>query len=442
MALIDRDGIMEEISIRVVRGTKDKTLASFMDRDAFSDRAESVARKVLADIRKHGDPAVLKWSRRFDGIAMAKLNMLVKPAELHDARASVRKSFRRAVNESISRIERFAAASARKNWWMRTPGGGKLGEQYVPLERVGVYVPGGAAPLASTALMTAVIARAAGVREIVACTPAGRDGKINPYLLYALQSAGASEIYRVGGIQAIGMMAYGTRTVKKVQKIVGPGGTFVTAAKRQVYGYVGLDLVAGPSEIAVLADETADAGHVAADLLSQLEHGTGWEKALLVTTSRKLAEAVRLQLAIQSATLSRSRIIRRTMKSGMLIAVVGNLDEAVDVCNRFAPEHMEVLTSNPRRLLVKINCAGAVFLGRWTPESAGDFVAGPSHVLPTGGAARMFSGLTTDDFRRRSSIIEFTRRDLEKTLNVIEEFGRVEGLDAHVRSAKIRFEKK
>ena len=433
---------MKSCKVRIVYGIKDKDLVSFMNRGAFSNKAESVARDVLADVKKNGDSAILYWARKFDGCVLPNYSLRVKHFEMLNACRNVEKAFKRAVGESISRITRFALASAKKSWSMSTPCGGKLGEQFVALDRVGVYVPGGAAPLASTALMTAVIAKVAGVKEIVACTPADRNGKVNPYLLYALQSAGASEVYKVGGIQAIGLMAYGTKTIRKVQKIVGPGGTFVTAAKRQVYGEVALDLVAGPSEIAVLADGTADARHVAADLLSQIEHGTGWEKALLITTSRKLAEDVRVELVFQSGLLSRSTAIRKTIKRGMLLAVVRNLKEGLDVCNSFAPEHLEILTANPRILLGKVRCAGAVFVGQWTPESAGDFVAGPSHVLPTGGAARMFSGLTTDDFRRRSSFIEFSRKDLEETLHVIEEFGRVEGLEAHVRSAQIRFEKK
>lgn len=442
MEPIERHIDMKSYKVRIVHGIKNEALVLFMNRGAFSDKAELVAREVLADIKKRGDSAVLSWARKFDGVSLTQDSLRVESSEIREACRVVEKTFKKAVAESVSRIAKFAEASARKNWSMRTPGGGNLGEQYVPLDRVGVYVPGGAAPLASTALMTAVIARVAGVREIVSCTPAGRNGKVNPYMLYALQSAGASEIYKVGGIQAIGLMAYGTRTVRKVQKIVGPGGTFVTAAKRQVYGDVALDLVAGPSEIAVLADDTANARHVAADLLSQIEHGTGWEKALLVTTSRRLAGAVQKELVFQSGLLSRAEIIRKTMKRGMLLAVVSNLKEGLEVCNRFAPEHLEILTANPRKLLAQVKCAGAVFIGPWTPESAGDFVAGPSHVLPTGGAASMFSGLTTDDFRRRSSFIEFSRNDLKDTLCVIEEFGRVEGLDAHVRSAQIRFEKK
>ena len=288
--------------------------------------------------------------------------------------------------------------------------------------------------------MTVTLARAAGVPEIVACTPCDARRKVNPALLHALEVSGATEIYRVGGIQAIGLMAYGTGSIAPVQKIAGPGGTFVTAAKRQVYGTVALDMVAGPSEIAVLADETARPDYVAADLLSQAEHGSGWEKALLVTPSRPLALAVREALEAQASTLSRQECVRQVMRRGMLLVVVSHLDEGMDLCNRFAAEHLELLVSEPKLWLRKVTCAGAVFVGAWSPECVGDFVAGPSHVLPTGGTAAMFSGLTVDDFRRRSSFVAFTRADLRDVLPVIETFGAVEGLDAHARSARIRFE--
>jgi histidinol dehydrogenase len=255
-----------------------------------------------------------------------------------------------------------------------------------------------------------------------------------------LQVAGATEIYKVGGIQAIGLMAFGTRTVQPVQKIVGPGNAFVTAAKRQVFGYVAIDQVAGPSEIAILADRSANPAWVAADLLSQAEHGSGHERALLATPSKALAQAVQKELERQIPLLSRAAIVRRMMaKNGILLVVTPKIDDALELCNQFAPEHLELMAQQPERLVPQVRAAGAIFVGPWTPEPAGDFAAGPSHVLPTGGAARMFSGLTADDFRRRSSIIAFKRRDLEKTRATIETFGAVEGLDAHARSASIRF---
>jgi len=288
--------------------------------------------------------------------------------------------------------------------------------------------------------MSVALAKIAGVPEIVACTPCDKKGQVNPYLLHALEVAGATEVYRIGGIQAIGAMAYGTAHIGKVQKIVGPGGPYVTAAKKLVYGDVDLDMVAGPSEIAVLADETAVPAHIAADLISQLEHGTGHEKALFVTPYMSLANKVLAEMERQIASLSRCESITKAAASGALFVVTDNLDTGMEVINRFAPEHFEIMTKEPRRWLQKVKNAGAVFVGAWTPESAGDFVAGPSHVLPTGGTAAFFSGLTVDSFRKRSSVIAFTRADLIETLPLIEEMGRVEGLDGHARAARIRFE--
>jgi len=414
---------------------------SFLSRPAFDGKAEAAARRVLEGVRTGGDRAVVRYARQFDGVTLDAQQLRVPPDQVAAARRCVTPEFRKAARQTHRRVMTFARAGLRRDWRIGTPGGGTLGETFRPFERVGVYVPAGKAPLASTALMTATLARAAGVAEIVACTPCDRDGRVHAETLMALGLAGATEIYRVGGIHAIALMAFGTETVQKVQKIVGPGGPYVTAAKRQVYGSVALDLVAGPSEIAVLADETAESACVAADLLSQAEHGTGWEKALLVTTSRAQAERVRRELELQVTQLSRAVAARRVMEQGMLLAVVKSLEQGVELCNRFAPEHLELLVQTPRKWLKRVTCAGAVFMGPWSPESAGDFAAGPSHVLPTGGAAAMFSGLTVDDFRRRSSVIELTRRDLREMLPTIEAFGKVEGLDGHARSARIRFER-
>jgi len=279
------------------------------------------------------------------------------------------------------------------------------------------------------------------VKEIVACTPCGKDKTVNPVLLYALKIAGATEIYKVGGIQSIGLMAFGTQTVSPVQKIAGPGNAYVTAAKRQVYGFTGIDQVAGPSEIAILADDSVNPAWVAADLLSQAEHGSGHEKSLLVTDSPELASAVKTELLSQVKSLSRAEIVNKVIsRKGILFAVVPTLNQGMELINRFAPEHFEIMTRNARDMVNLVQCAGAVFVGEWTPESAGDFVAGPSHVLPTGGAARMFNGLTADDFRRRHSFVEYTKEDLAETRKTIETFAEVEGLDAHGRSASIRFE--
>jgi len=417
-----------------------RVVARFLERPAFDEAAEASARKVLKAIRKDGNAAVVKFARQFDGVELTAGTLRVKRAEIARARDRVEPRIKNAIRESYKRVSAFARKGMKKDWQMPSPRGGTLGEQFKPLDRVGVYVPGGAAPLASTALMTATLAKVAGVPEIIGCTPCGPNKKVDPVLLYAMETAGVTEMYKVGGIQAIGLMAYGTKTIAPVQKIVGPGGTYVTAAKRQVYGDVALDMVAGPSEIAILADETADPRYVAADLLSQAEHGTGHEKALLVTSSERLARAVQEELVTQAALLSRQECVGEVMKRGMLLVVTPNLDEGMDLINKFAAEHLELIVREPKSWLKRVQCAGAVFVGAWSPESVGDFVAGPSHVLPTGGTAALFSGLTVDDFRRRSSFIAFTRADLRDVVPVIEAFGEMEGLDAHARSARIRFE--
>jgi histidinol dehydrogenase len=415
-------------------------LDAFCRRPAFSAEAEAVARKVLDDIRRRGDAAVCEAIHKYEKRKLTPAAFRVSPDEIAAARRAVDADFRKAARESDRRIARFARAGLRRDWSIGTPGGGRLGERFEPLARVGAYIPGGEAPLVSTALMTITLARVAGVKEIVACSPGGRDRDINPYILFALDLAGATEIYRLGGIQAIGAMAIGTPTIAKVQKIVGPGGPYVTAAKRLVYGEVDLDLVAGPSEVAILADGSADPRHLAADLLSQLEHGTGHERALLVTTSKEVARRTAAETVKQAATLSRAAFLLRVLPENLRIAVVRTLEEGADLCNRFAAEHLELICKRPRAVLKHIRGAGAVFLGSWTPECAGDFVAGPSHVLPTGGTAAVFSGLTVESFRRRTSVLQFTQRDLRETRPVIEAFGRVEQLDGHARSAAVRFE--
>ena len=392
-----------------------KVVTRFLQRSAFPEEAEKAAAEVLAAIRAEGDVAVARYVAKFEGAKLSPKRFRVTDAELSAAEAQVPPALKRAVKDAHARVMRFSKASLRAPWTMKTPKGGTAGEFYSPMDRVGVYVPGGTAPLASTSVMTVTLAKAAGVKEIVACTPAGPTGTPNPVLLYALKLAGATEVYRVGGIQAIGLMAFGTKTVRKVQKIVGPGNAYVTAAKRQVYGYVGIDQVAGPSEIAVLADGK----------------------------SKDFAEEVKRALFEQTATLSRKALIQRVIdRDGILFAVTPTVEEGLELVNRFAPEHFEIMCKDATRLMKGVRSAGAVFAGAWTPESAGDFVAGPSHVLPTGGAANMFNGLTPDDFRRRHSFVAFTRGDLAETAPTIAAFAQVEGLDAHGRAASIRFDAK
>ena len=414
---------------------------AFLRRPAFDERAEAAAAKCLADIRARGLEAVLEACRTFDKAELSAETIRVTEAELDAAEAACDETVKRAIHQAAERIEAFAKAGLRADWTMPTPHGGRLGERFHAMDRVGVYIPGGTAPLASTSLMTVVLAKAAGCREIVACTPSRGGLEVSAPLLYALRVAGATEVYRVGGIQSIGMMAYGAG-IAPVELIAGPGNAFVTAAKRQVYGTVAIDQVAGPSEICVLADQAGKAKWIAADLLSQAEHGSGLEKSFLVTDSADFAEAVKAEVLAQTAVRNRREIIERMMANGgMCFAVVPNLArDGVALCNRFAAEHLELQVADAEAILPLINCAGAVFVGYWTPESAGDFVAGPSHVLPTGGAARMFSGLTAETFRRRSSFVEFSQADLAETREAIETFGRLEGLDAHAYAATVRFE--
>ena len=424
--------------IRIV-SAGDRRIAAFNARPAFPEEAERAAAAALADIRARGDRAVLDLVAKFEGFrARAAGDLRVDLATVSER--GIDAKLVRAVKDAHRRVLRFAKASLRRPWSMKTPCGGSAGEFFSPMDRVGVYVPGGTAPLASTAVMTVTLAKAAGVKEIVACTPAGKDGRVNPVLLFALKLAGATEVYRVGGIQAIGMMAFGTKTCRKVQKIAGPGNAFVTAAKRQVYGHVAIDQVAGPSEIAVLADGSVDARWIAADLLSQAEHGSGLEKSLCVCTSAAHADEIRREVLAQAKTLSRRALVRRVIdRGGILIVVAKSVAEGLDVVNAFAPEHFEIMTRDALKVMKGVRAAGAVFAGAWTPESAGDFVAGPSHVLPTGGAANMFSGLTPDDFRRRHSFVAYTKDDLAQTKATIEAFAAVEGLDGHGRAATVRF---
>ncbi len=423
--------------INIVKA-KDPVLDEFCARPAFPEQAEKAARDILADVKKNGDAAVRKYAAKFDGFAGESLREQVNMVKLE---RKIDKKIIAAVKDAYSRVLSFSRNSLRKSWATRTGNGGEVGEFYSPLDRVGLYIPGGTAPLASTAIMTVTLAQVAGVKEIVACTPAGAGGTVNPVLLYALGLAGATEIYKVGGAQAIGMMAFGTESCRKVQKIAGPGNAFVTAAKRQVFGYVAIDQIAGPSEIAVLTDGSVDVRWIAADMLSQAEHGSGLEKSLCVCTSETFAESLRKEIVAQAGELSRKKMVKKVIDAGgILIVVVNSVREGLEVVNKFAAEHLELMTKDAKKVMKNVHSAGAVFAGPWTPEAAGDFVAGPSHVLPTGGAANMFSGLVPDDFRRRHSYVAFTKNDLRETKDTIYAFAEVEGLDGHAKSASVRFE--
>ena len=313
-----------------------------------------------------------------------------------------------------------------------------MGEKFDPFQRVGIYIPGGTAPLVSTALMTVLLAKVAGCREIVVCTPCNSNGEINAALLYAARTAGATRIFRIGGSQAIAAMAYGTATVPRVQKIFGPGNAYVVAAKRLLFGHVSVDLLPGPSEVLVLADDSAKAPFVAADLLAQAEHGSGHERVWLITSSAKLLGAVEKEIETQLPTLRRRELIERALNANGWLVLVKTIDDGIKLVNQIAPEHCEIMARKGKEVAKQIVSAGAIFIGDNSPTVLGDYVAGPSHTLPTGGAGASFAGLTADQFQRRTSVVEYSRASLKKSLAALETFAAVEGLDAHGRSAEIR----
>ncbi len=404
----------------------------------FDPVIEERTRAILDAVRVRGDAALLEFTEKFDGAKLVADRLPITQAELFNASLAADESLRAAVAGAEKNIAAFARKSLLKNWQMKNSHGATVGEKFDPFQRVGVYIPGGQAPLVSTALMTALLAKVAGCKEIVACTPCGRDGTINPALLFATRAAGATEIYRVGGAQAIAAMAYGTKTIRRVQKIFGPGNAYVSTAKRLLFGQVTIDLLAGPSELLVIADETANPKFAAADLLAQAEHGSGHERVWLVTTSAKILKAVQNEIAKQLPRQSRRDPIKRVLDANTWLIQVATLADAVALANRLAPEHCEVMTRNPRQVSKGILTAGAIFLGPWSPTVLGDYVAGPSHTLPTGGAGLSFAGLTVDQFQRRTSLVEYNRAALKKALSGIRKFAKMEGLDAHGTSAEVR----
>jgi histidinol dehydrogenase len=335
-------------------------------------------------------------------------------------------------------IEMFSRRSLRKNWSGRNAQGAKIGEKFDAFQRVGIYIPGGSAPLVSTALMTIVLARVAGCPEIVVCTPCNASGEINSALLFAARTAGATEIYRVGGAQAIAAMAHGTETIARAQKIFGPGNAYVVAAMRLLFGYAAFALLPGPSEVLVLADDTADPKYIAADLLAQGEHGPKYHRLWLVTTSGKLLKAVEKEIARQLPALSHREFVQGNLDENTWLIQVKTADDAIRLTNQLAPEHCEIMARGASKIADKIISAGAIFIGPFSPTALGDYVAGPSHVLPTGGAGVSFAGLTVDQFQRRTSVVEYNRAALKKSLSALKKFAEVEGLDAHAKSAEIR----
>lgn len=421
---------------------KDKTfkddLAPLFERTAYPQEIEQDVAKILKDIKIHGNPAVAKFAKKFDKVTLSPAKFKVTAHEIKTASAEVAPKNKKAIKTAIKNVSQYAEKQIPKPWSFTPRPGVIVGERFEPLDRVGVYIPGGTAPLVSTVIHTAAIAKTAGVKEIVAVTPPDKNGNVLPELLYAMDKAGVTEIYRLGGVYGIAVLAYGTQTIHKVEKIVGPGNAYVTAAKKLVYGEVSLDMVAGPSEIMVIADAESNPEHIAADLLSQAEHGSGHEQAVLLCTSSRVIQAVAKALSIQAQSLTRSKTVDKVMGNGIFLIQVRNTEQAADIATKYAPEHLEIMCKRPGSIAKQVKAAGAIFLGKWTPESAGDFVAGPSHVLPTGGTARFFSGLTTEHFFRRMSIVNYQESAIKKEEETIARFAEMEGLDAHGRSASIR----
>jgi len=404
----------------------------------FDPTIEQRTRAILDDVRARGDTAVLELTERFDGARLSVEQIAVSQAELVTASLKADQSLRAALADAAGNIAGFARKSRRKDWQTRNSHGATVGEKFDPFQRVGIYIPGGTAPLVSTALMTVTLAKVAGCPEIVVCTPCGKDGSINPAILFVARAAGATEIYRVGGAQAIAAMAYGTGTIRRVQKIFGPGNAYVVAAKRLVFGHVAIDLLPGPSELLVLADDTANPRFVAADMLAQAEHGTGNERVWLVTTSGNLLKAVEKQIERQRTKLARRDLIRQVLNHNGWLLLVKTLADALALVNQLAPEHCEVMTRGAGELSRRIHTAGAIFLGPYSPTVLGDYVAGPNHTLPTGGAGASFAGLTIDQFQRRTSVVQYNRAALKRALTAVRKFAELEGLNAHGKSAEIR----
>ena len=392
---------------------------------------------IIKEVIKEGDKALLGFAEKFDGAVLTVKSLAVGKKEWDTASSGVPPKVKRALALAHKNVLAFAKMGLRKNWSMRNAQGAEVGEVYQPFQRVGIYVPGGSAPLISTVMMTVTLAQAAGVREIVVCTPCDTSGQVNAAMLHALKLAGATEIYKVGGAHAVAALAFGTKTIRPVDKIIGPGNKFVVEAKRQLFGAVAIDLLPGPSEIMVLADGSANPAFVAADLLAQAEHGKD-SQVLLATTSRELLDAVEREVENQLSMLPRKEIAAESLKTGGTLVLVKDMEQGIALANAWAPEHLSLVVENEKAVLPRITSSGAIFLGHYSPVAVGDFLAGPSHTLPTGGAGKSFPGLTVDQFQRRTSIVKLSAKALEKSAPIVQLFAEIEGLAAHGRSATIR----
>ena len=429
--------------MRTVRLTKESTkdiLENLLKRSPNNyGKFEAAVADILANVKEKGDEALFSYTKEFDKVEVTPETIRVTEEEIEEAYKAVDTSLLEVIRKALVNIRSYHEKQRQNSWFTSTENGTMLGQKVTPLNRVGVYVPGGKAVYPSSVLMNIVPAKVAGVPHIVMTTPPGKDGKVNPSTLVAAKEAGADEIYKVGGAQAIGALAYGTASIPKVDKIVGPGNIFVALAKKAVYGHVSIDSIAGPSEILVLADETANAHYVAADLLSQAEHDE-MASAILITTSTELAQNVEKEIEGYLKVLSRKEIIEKSLENFGYILIAEDMDEAIEAANEIASEHMEIVTKNAFEVMMKVRNAGAIFIGKYSSEPLGDYFAGPNHVLPTNGTAKFFSALSVDDFIKKSSIVYYSKSALQEIHKDIIQFASSEQLTAHANSIAVRFE--
>lgn len=429
--------------MRTVRLTKESTkdiLENLLKRSPNNyGKFEAAVADILANVKEKGDEALFSYTKEFDKVEVTPETIRVTEEEIEEAYKAVDASLLEVIRKALVNIRSYHEKQRQNSWFTSTENGTMLGQKVTPLNRVGVYVPGGKAVYPSSVLMNIVPAKVAGVPHIVMTTPPGKDGKVNPSTLVAAKEAGADEIYKVGGAQAIGALAYGTASIPKVDKIVGPGNIFVALAKKAVYGHVSIDSIAGPSEILVLADETANAHYVAADLLSQAEHDE-MASAILITTSTELAQNVEKEIEGYLKVLSRKEIIEKSLENFGYILIAEDMDEAIEAANEIASEHIEIVTKNAFEVMMKVRNAGAIFIGEYSSEPLGDYFAGPNHVLPTNGTAKFFSALSVDDFIKKSSIVYYSRSALQEIHKDIIQFASSEQLTAHANSIAVRFE--
>ena len=426
---------------RLDESSKKNLLEDLLKRspNQYTEYEDRVA-AILQTVKAEKDKAIFDYTKQFDGVEISADTIRVTEAEIEEAYEKVDTSLVEIIRKAKDNIKTYHEKQRQYSWFDSKPDGTMLGQKVTALQRVGVYVPGGKAVYPSSVLMNILPAKVAGVDEIVMVTPPGKDGKVNPNTLVAAHEAGADVIYKVGGAQAIAALAYGTESIPKVDKIVGPGNIYVALAKKAVYGHVSIDSIAGPSEILVIADETANPRYVAADLLSQAEHDE-LASAILVTTSEKLAREVSEQVEIFVEELSRTEIMRKSLDNYGYILVADTMEDVIDIANEIASEHLEIMTKNPYDVMMKVRNAGAIFIGEYSSEPLGDYFAGPNHVLPTNGTAKFFSALSVDDFIKKSSIIAYSKEALEAIHEDIEHFAEAEKLTAHANSIKVRFEK-